>query len=121
MIELEGQSSFKGKILHSSQLDNAQLAGKKVVIVGSGASGVEAAELAVQKKAKGVVVLARSDKWVIPRNTIVDILLSLQPFGRQMVSRAFPPIFLMVTEETKLIVVCSPSHSLFDSASFVHP
>lgn len=91
MIELEGQSSFRGKILHSSQLDEAELRGKKVVIVGSGASGVEAAELAVQKKAKGIVVLARSDKWVIPRNTIVDVLLSLQPFGRQMVSTALPP------------------------------
>ncbi|GAA5982633.1 hypothetical protein JCM5350_002128 [Sporobolomyces pararoseus] len=94
MIELEGQSSFKGKILHSSQLDNAQLKGKKVVIVGSGASGVEAAELAVQKKAKGIVVLARSDKWVIPRNTIVDILLSLQPFGRQMPLSFIPEWFI---------------------------
>ncbi|GAA5963752.1 hypothetical protein JCM3765_006839 [Sporobolomyces pararoseus] len=94
MIEVEGQSSFKGKILHSSQLDNAQLKGKKVVIVGSGASGVEAAELAVQKKAKGIVVLARSDKWVIPRNTIVDILLSLQPFGRQMPLSFIPEWFI---------------------------
>lgn len=34
-----------------------------MVIVGSGASGVEAAELAVAKKAKDIVVLARDDKW----------------------------------------------------------
>ncbi|GAA5871132.1 hypothetical protein JCM16303_001701 [Sporobolomyces ruberrimus] len=94
MIELEGQSSFRGKILHSSQLDEAELRGKKVVIVGSGASGVEAAELAVQKKAKGIVVLARSDKWVIPRNTIVDVLLSLQPFGRQMPLSFIPEWFI---------------------------
>ncbi|GAA5925067.1 flavin-containing monooxygenase [Sporobolomyces koalae] len=84
LIDLEGQDSFRGTILHSSQLDSAELVGQKVVIVGSGASGVEAAELAVQKKANGVVVLARSDKWVIPRNTVIDILLSLQPFGREM-------------------------------------
>ena len=85
-LALPGQSTFLGQILHSSQLDNARLKGKKVVIIGSGASGVEAAELSVEKGAKDVIVFARSDKWIIPRNTVIDILLSLQPFGRQMVS-----------------------------------
>lgn len=89
-IDFEGQSDFNGTILHSSELDDADLEGKKVVIVGSGASGVEAAELAVSKHAKDIVLLARDDKWIIPRNTIFDIALALQPFGRQMVRRTKP-------------------------------
>ena len=68
MIDFEGTDQFTGKIVHSSQLDDIDLKGKKVVIVGSGASGVEAAELAVNKNAEGkVVMLARDDKWIIPR------------------------------------------------------
>lgn len=86
MAEIRGQDTFHGKVLHSSSLDDAELKGKKVVIIGSGASGVEAAELAVGKGAKQVVVLARDDKWIIPRNTVFDVLLALQPFGKEMVS-----------------------------------
>lgn len=86
MIDIEGQDDFAGQVIHSSQLDEADLEGKKVVIVGSGASGVESAELAVSKGAKSIDVLARSDKWIIPRNTAFDIALALQPFGREMVS-----------------------------------
>ncbi|TFY53705.1 hypothetical protein EVJ58_g9304 [Rhodofomes roseus] len=55
--------TFAGTLLHSSELDDAQLAGKRVVVIGSGASG---------------------DKWVIPRNMIIDTLISAQPFGREM-------------------------------------
>lgn len=29
-------------------------------------------------------MLARSDKWILPRNFIVDTLIACQPFGRQM-------------------------------------
>lgn len=57
------QDAFRGPVVHSSGLDDAELADRKVVIVGSGASGVEAAELAILKGAKDVVLLARSDKW----------------------------------------------------------
>ena len=99
MAEIRGQETFNGQVLHSSQLDDAELEGKRVVIVGSGASGVEAAELCVTKKAKEAVVLARDDKWfvpslnlfehyltstlppccrIIPRNTVFDSLLACQ-------------------------------------------
>lgn len=83
---IPGIEAFSGTILHSSNLDGADLSDKKVVIIGSGASAVEAAELAVEKGADGIVVLARADKWIIPRNTLFDLLLALQPFGREMVS-----------------------------------
>ena len=83
MISLEGEDIFKGRVLHSSGLDDVDMEGKKVLILGSGASGVEAAELAVARKAGKVTVLARGDKWIIPRNIIIDIALSLNPLGRQ--------------------------------------
>ncbi|KAI5121520.1 hypothetical protein M0805_002581 [Coniferiporia weirii] len=58
--------------------------GKTVAIIGSGASGVEAAEWAVEKGAKKVLMLARDDKWIIPRNVVIDTMLAMQPFGREM-------------------------------------
>jgi hypothetical protein len=106
MAAIPGASNFP-HVVHSSQLDQLELKGKKVVIIGSGASGVEAAELVVEKEGKEAVVLARDDKWsvtfvfsffrfisdilnldldrIIPRNTLFDVMLSLQPFGREMV------------------------------------
>ncbi|CAD6913910.1 unnamed protein product [Tilletia controversa] len=82
-MDLKGQDNFKGKIVHSSELDGVDLRGKRVIVVGGGASGIEALELAVEKQAKSAIILARSDKWIIPRSTIIDIVLALNPFGRQ--------------------------------------
>ncbi|KDQ63491.1 hypothetical protein JAAARDRAFT_202926 [Jaapia argillacea MUCL 33604] len=81
--EYEGQV-YGGVVLHSSELDDADLEGKNVVVVGSGASGVEAVETALGKGAKGTVMLARDDKWIIPRNIFFDTALAAQPFGREM-------------------------------------
>jgi dimethylaniline monooxygenase (N-oxide forming) len=83
-IPIDGIDFFGGKTYHSSELDDADLEGKKVVIIGSGASGVEAAELAVEKQAQSVNLIARDDKWIIPRNVVIDTFLAMQPFGRQM-------------------------------------
>jgi hypothetical protein len=82
------------------------------VIIGSGASGVEAAELAMDKKAKRTTVLARfefmilssiafdvntrDDKWIIPRNILFDTTISAQPFGRQMPLSWIPETLLKV-------------------------
>ncbi|KAH9895874.1 FAD/NAD-P-binding domain-containing protein [Cubamyces lactineus] len=75
---------FEGDVIHSSELDNAQLEGKRILIIGSGASGVEAVETALDKGATGCTMIARDDKWIIPRNMVVDTLISAQPFGREM-------------------------------------
>ena len=50
---------FKGQILHSSQLDGQDLQGKKIVIIGGGASAAEAAEFAASQGAAEVSVLLR--------------------------------------------------------------
>ncbi|KAI0766412.1 FAD/NAD-P-binding domain-containing protein [Trametes elegans] len=73
---------FAGEVFHSSELDQARFEGKRVVVIGSGASGVEAVETALADGATGCVMVAREDKWIVPRNIVLDILLAAQPFGR---------------------------------------
>ncbi|KAF4622539.1 hypothetical protein D9613_009188 [Agrocybe pediades] len=90
---------FTKTIIHSSQLDSPSFklkGGEKVVVIGSGASGVEAVETVLENfgsvadskdgKNEGVEItmIARNDKWIIPRNTVVDTCIAGQPFGRQM-------------------------------------
>ena len=60
----DDDDTFDGPILHSSELDreDADMAGKTVIVVGSGASGVEAVEAALTRGAKKVAMVARDDK-----------------------------------------------------------
>ncbi|KAH9850906.1 FAD/NAD-P-binding domain-containing protein [Lenzites betulinus] len=80
----EKDEVFEGDVIHSSELDDAQLEGKRILVIGSGASGVEAVETALAKGAKQCTMVARDDKWIIPRNMVFDTLISAQPFGREM-------------------------------------
>jgi NADH dehydrogenase FAD-containing subunit len=92
----EDEETFSGVIVHSSQLDSPSFTlenAEKVVIIGSGASGVEAVETVLNKfggvaekggKDVKVYMIARHDKWIIPRNVIIDIGIAAQPFGREM-------------------------------------
>lgn len=73
---IAGQESFKGQIIHSSELDREAIKGKNVLIVGGGASAVEALEFACDGGAQTVKVLARSEKWFIPRNPVVNMALA---------------------------------------------
>lgn len=74
-----GLESFQGEHVHSSRLDGVAVRNRRVVIVGGGASAVEAMEWALAGGASDVVMLARSDRWVVPRNAAVNIALSMLP------------------------------------------
>lgn len=50
---------YDGPLVHSSKLDNAELEGKTVLVLGSGASGVEAVETALTKGARKAIMIAR--------------------------------------------------------------
>ncbi|PLW27587.1 hypothetical protein PCANC_19883 [Puccinia coronata f. sp. avenae] len=81
-IDFAGRDQFQGKMLHSSELDQVDWPGKRVVVIGGGASAVEALELAVQSGcATPAVMVTRTDKWFIPRNVILGTMLALNPFG----------------------------------------
>ncbi|KAK7038128.1 hypothetical protein R3P38DRAFT_2904585 [Favolaschia claudopus] len=87
--ENEQTDVFTEPIIHSSDLDSDAVSeetikDKKVVVIGSGASGVEAVETAIGRGAGEVVMIARTDKWIIPRNIFFDTFLACQPFGREM-------------------------------------
>ncbi|KAM5543253.1 hypothetical protein V8D89_003127 [Ganoderma adspersum] len=80
----KGGEVFEGEVLHSSELDGMNLEGRTVLVIGSGVSGVEAVETALANGAEHCVMIAREDKWIIPRNVVLDTLIAAQPFGRQM-------------------------------------
>lgn len=94
MPHIPGQEKFKGQIFHSSRLDGKSAQGKKVLVIGGGASAVEALEFVVHTDAAQTNVLARSDKWIIPRNPIVDILLALNIFGQETILSWIPESLL---------------------------
>lgn len=47
MPHMPGQENFKGEVYHSSRLDGKTAQGKKVLIIGGGASAVEALEFVI--------------------------------------------------------------------------
>ena len=94
MPHIENQEAFKGEIYHSSRLDGKTASGKRVLIVGGGASAVEGLEFVIHTNAKSTSVLARSDKWIIPRNAIVDILLAFNVFGQETIFSWIPESLL---------------------------
>ncbi|WEW62029.1 hypothetical protein PRK78_007529 [Emydomyces testavorans] len=94
MPSLPNQETFTGQIYHSSDLDGKDAKGKRVVVIGGGASAIEALEWAVQADAARIDVLSRSDKWVIPRNVFVDVLLACNILGQETRLSWIPEAFL---------------------------
>ena len=88
--QITGQENFKGPIYHSSKLDGVDAKDKKVLIIGGGASAVEALEFVAHEEAEKAYVLARSEKWIIPRNPAIDILLSLNILGSETIFSWIP-------------------------------
>ena len=91
---ISGQDKFHGDIYHSSELTGKDAKGKRVIIIGGGASAVEALEFAAQEEAAETYILARSDKWIIPRNALVDILLAFNIFGQETMLSWIPETLL---------------------------
>ncbi|EME43493.1 hypothetical protein DOTSEDRAFT_132257 [Dothistroma septosporum NZE10] len=73
---MAGQECFKGQVLHSSELNRRAVKDKNVLIVGGGASAVEALEFACDNGATTAKVLARSERWFIPRHPTLNACLA---------------------------------------------
>ncbi|RHZ54871.1 uncharacterized protein CDV56_100997 [Aspergillus thermomutatus] len=83
MPHIPGQENSQGQIYHSSNLTGKDVKGKRLLVVGGGASAIEAVEFAVSKQAAKTSILARTNKWIIPRNPFIDGLLALNIFGEE--------------------------------------
>ena len=120
MPHIPGQESFKGEIYHSSKLDGKTAQDKKVLIIGGGASAVEALEFVVHTGAKSTSVLARSDKWIIPRNAFVDALLAFNIFGQETFLSWIPEAFLRIFFYRDLEDLAPQSQGLFTETPMVN-
>lgn len=120
MAHLHGQETFKGNIFHSSDLDNKDAKDKKVIIVGGGASAVEALEWAVKTEAAEIKVLARSDKWIIPRNALVDGLLAFNIFGQETWFSWIPENLLRIFFYRDLKDIAPADQGLFTETPMVN-
>lgn len=120
MPHLPGEETFKGEKYHSSKLDGKEAKNKKVLIVGGGASAVEALEWAVKTKADEINVLARSDKWIIPRNALVDVLLAFNIFGQETFFSWIPETFLKLFFYRDLRDIAPTDRGLFTETPMVN-
>ncbi|MDO9354326.1 MAG: NAD(P)/FAD-dependent oxidoreductase [Solirubrobacteraceae bacterium] len=67
MPELPGLEDFPGPVFHSATWDHdVDLAGKRVAVVGTGASSIQFVPK-IQPKVKQLVVFQRTASWVLPR------------------------------------------------------
>ncbi|MCJ1298714.1 hypothetical protein MMC08_001504 [Hypocenomyce scalaris] len=120
MPHLPKQEIFKGEIFHSSNLDGKTAEGKKVLIIGGGASAVEALEFVVHTNAAKTAVLSRSDKWIIPRNAVVDMLLALNVFGAETVFSWIPEDLLRLLFYRDLKDLAPTKQGLFTGTPMVN-
>jgi cyclohexanone monooxygenase len=66
--DIEGLGDFEGDLFHSARWDHSvDLAGKRVAVVGTGASAIQIVP-ELQRVASHLDVYQRSAPWVIPRN-----------------------------------------------------
>jgi len=93
---IPNQEAFEGEIYHSSMLDGKTARGKKVLIIGGGAPVLTTNSRASTAEAAKTSVLARSEKWIIPRNAFVDSLLALNIFGQETMLSWIPETMLKV-------------------------
>lgn len=65
---IEGVDTFTGEILHSAKWDDSvDLDGKRVAVIGTGASAIQVAP-EVAKVASEVTVFQRTPAWIMPKN-----------------------------------------------------
>lgn len=120
MIRLPKEKSFRGKIVHSSQLDAHDFRDKRVVVIGGGASGVEAAETAIEKGAQTATILARSDRWIISRYLTVNVILSFFPYYFERLARLIPERLVRRLHYRDLDEKMSPTKPLYSDTPVVN-
>lgn len=66
--EIDGAESFEGPRFHSARWDHSvDLAGKKVVVIGTGASAIQFVPI-IAEEAEHLTLFQRTPPWVLPKN-----------------------------------------------------
>jgi cation diffusion facilitator CzcD-associated flavoprotein CzcO len=113
--DIPGLDEFAGPVIHSQQWpDSLPLAGKRVAVIGTGASAIQFVPH-VQREAERLDVYQRSAQWILPKPD-----REIGP-ARRALYRAFPParwlvrlgLFLLL--ETRL-----PAFTRFPRLTFLH-
>ncbi|KEZ76629.1 flavin-containing monooxygenase [Salinisphaera hydrothermalis] len=65
--KIEGLEHFRGKLMHTAQWDDDyDLTGKRVAVIGSGASAIQVVP-EIQKQAGQMTVFQRTPSWIMPK------------------------------------------------------
>ena len=112
---IPGLEEFTGPVIHSQQWpDELELAGKRVAVIGTGASAIQFVPH-VQREASQLDVYQRSAQWILPKPD-----REIGP-ARQALYRRFPParwlvrLALFLLLETRL-----PAFARFPRLTFFH-
>ena len=81
---------------------------------------MEALEFVVHTGAKSSSVLARSEKWIIPRNAIIDTLLAFNVFGQETIFAWIPETLLRIFFYRDLQDLAPQSQGLFTETPMVN-
>ncbi len=85
--DIPGIDTFKGKMMHTARWDDSyDLKGKKVCIIGTGASAIQVVP-AIAPEVKHLSVFQRTPIWVLPKNdrefnSVIQGVLKYVPFSK---------------------------------------
>ena len=103
--DFKGMENFKGKIIHSAQWDHDyDMAGKKVVSIGTGASAIQYVPH-VAKEAGQLTVVQRTPPWIIPRDERAYSGLSKWMFRRFPALRKLHRLRLYLSNEARVVPI----------------
>jgi len=67
---IRSKTSFEGQIMHSSEYQEVDVSGKKVVVVGAGKSAVDVVTDAQKSGAESVTMVLREAHWPVPQKVL---------------------------------------------------
>jgi cation diffusion facilitator CzcD-associated flavoprotein CzcO len=101
--KLKGIEKFKGAAFHSAQWrHDVDLAGKKVVVIGTGASAIQFVP-AIQPRVGKLTLMQRTAPWVLPKPDYEFSGVAKSAFARLPITRELYRSFLYARNESQLV------------------
>ncbi len=114
LAEVPGAETFRGKIFHSARWDHSfDLEGKRVAVIGTGASAIQIVPNIV-KRVKKLVVYQRTAPWVLPRPEVSISRKAQALFARRpLVQKALRGAIYGFMESLAVGFVVDPRFNVF--------